>query len=66
MAKRTGLITGCSRGGLGDALPQEFNKRGLAVFATGRNPEKMGHFKSTGIETVPPDVLSEASIKSCA
>jgi 1-acylglycerone phosphate reductase len=65
MAKRTDLIAGCSRGGLGDALARESNKRGLLVFVTGRNPDKLTHFNGTGIETVPLDVLSEGSIKTC-
>lgn len=63
MAKGTFFITFCSRSGLSDALAREFYKRNLLVFATGRNPAKIDHFKSTGIETLPFYVLSEASIQ---
>ncbi|OJD32602.1 short-chain dehydrogenase reductase family [Diplodia corticola] len=39
--KKTVLITGCSAGGIGFALAQEFQSRGLHVFATARDPSKM-------------------------
>lgn len=64
-ARKTVLITGCSEGGLGDALAQAFHKRGLRVIATGRNPSKIAHFKALGIQTLPLDVLSAESIKAC-
>ena len=66
MNKRTVLITGCSDGGLGAALALEFHKRGHYVLATARNPKKMAILTSTGIETLPLDVLSANSISSCA
>jgi len=62
-AKRTVLITGCSEGGLGDALAQAFHGRGLRVLATARNPAKMAHLAALGIETLPLDVLSADSIR---
>ena len=64
-ANKTVLITGCSQGGLGDALAQAFHKRGLRVIATGRNPSKIAHFKPLGIETILLDVLSPQSIEAC-
>jgi 1-acylglycerone phosphate reductase len=64
-ADKTVLITGCSQGGLGDALAQAFHKRGLRVIATARNPAKIAHFKALGIETLPLDVLSAQSISDC-
>ena len=64
-SERTVLITGCSQGGLGDALAQAFHKRGLRVIATARNPSKIVHFKALGIETLVLDVLSPDSIKQC-
>ncbi|KIW74911.1 hypothetical protein Z517_11682 [Fonsecaea pedrosoi CBS 271.37] len=63
--KRTVLITGCSDGGLGAALALAFHKRGDRVFATTRTPSKMSSLAAVGIETLPLDVLSEESIKSC-
>jgi 1-acylglycerone phosphate reductase len=39
--KRTVLITGCTDGGIGSALAQEFNKHGYKVFASARRLEAM-------------------------
>jgi 1-acylglycerone phosphate reductase len=64
-ANKTVLITGCSQGGLGDALAQAFHKRGLRVIATARNPSKIAHFEALGIETLLLDVLSAESIEAC-
>jgi 1-acylglycerone phosphate reductase len=64
-SNKTVLITGCSKGGLGDALAQAFHQRGLRVIATARNPAKIAHFKALGIETLPLDVLSAESIEAC-
>ncbi|KAL8841191.1 MAG: hypothetical protein Q9170_001045 [Blastenia crenularia] len=63
--KRTVLITGCSDGGLGAALAIAFHEAGLHVYATARNPSKMEHLASLGIETIQLDVQSEASIAAC-
>lgn len=63
--KRTVLITGCSDGGLGAALAVAFHEAGLHVYATARNPAKMSHLESLGIEILTLDVLSEASITAC-
>jgi 1-acylglycerone phosphate reductase len=60
------LITGCSKGGIGDALCQEYHKRGLRVFATARNMAKIKHLGDMGIETVQLDVESSESIKAVA
>ena len=65
MAQKTILITGCSEGGLGDALAREFKRRGHKVIATARNPSKISHFKGIGIETLVLDVLSPDSIQQC-
>ncbi|KAF2458439.1 hypothetical protein BDY21DRAFT_385451 [Lineolata rhizophorae] len=56
------LITGCSKGGIGDALAQEFKSRGLRVFATARNPAKIEHLKELGCDTLLLDVTSQQSI----
>ncbi len=56
------LITGCSEGGIGDALAIEFHSKGARVFATARNISKMKHLKAIGIETLSLDVTSPLSI----
>ena len=65
-SKKTALITGCSKGGIGDALAQEFHRKGIRVLATARNPSKLEHFKELGIETLQLDVEDSASIKAAA
>lgn len=64
MSKPTVLITGCSDGGMGSALAIEFQKQGYRVFASARNPEKLGNVKANGIETVILDIESETSLKN--
>lgn len=63
--QRTILITGCSEGSLGDALARALHQRGQRVIATARNPKKMAHFETLGIETLALDVLSSDSIAAC-
>jgi 1-acylglycerone phosphate reductase len=66
VSKRTVLITGCSQGGLGDALAQAFHSTGtFRVFATARSPTKMSHLTSLGIETLTLDIASTESIAIC-
>jgi 1-acylglycerone phosphate reductase len=60
----TALITGCSKGGIGDALAQEFYHKGVRVFATARDLSKIQHLKAMGLETVQLDVTSEESIQN--
>lgn len=63
MSKPTALITGCSQGGIGDALAREFANRGHHVFAAVRNPSKAEHFSSMDdIDVVTLDVTSSDSI----
>ena len=64
MAPKAVLITGCSEGGIGDVLAREFRRRGLRVFASARNPEKMQHLANLGIETLVLDVVSKPSIEA--
>jgi 1-acylglycerone phosphate reductase len=47
----TALITGCSKGGIGDALAQEFYHKGVRVI---------------GLEILQLDVTSEESIQDAA
>jgi 1-acylglycerone phosphate reductase len=64
-AAKTALITGCSQGGIGSALVQELQKRGVHVFATARNLSKMEHLaKLPGITLLELDVTSNASIQA--
>ncbi|KAG9253802.1 uncharacterized protein F5Z01DRAFT_623235 [Emericellopsis atlantica] len=63
MVQQTVLITGCSEGGIGDALAQAFHKKGLRVFASARNPAKVEHLKDAGLETLQLDVTDQGSIK---
>ncbi len=63
---KSALITGCSKGGIGDALAQEFHKHGVRVFATGRNMVKVEHLKLLAIEVLQPDVLSPESMRTAA
>ncbi|KAI9649590.1 hypothetical protein NHQ30_002171 [Ciborinia camelliae] len=64
MTQETVLITGCSEGGIGDALAKSFHRRGLRVFATARNVSKIEHLKRLGLDTLPLDVTDAASIKA--
>ncbi|OJI98880.1 hypothetical protein ASPVEDRAFT_50474 [Aspergillus versicolor CBS 583.65] len=63
MGQKTVLITGCSEGGIGDALAKTFHKKGFRVFASGRNTAKVQHLKDMGLEIVQLDVTNETSIK---
>jgi len=58
------FITGCSYGGLGDALAQEFHKQGLHVIASARNVSKMDHLVKMGIDVVELDTLEDKSIQA--
>ncbi|KAI1328819.1 putative short-chain dehydrogenase/reductase [Xylariaceae sp. FL0255] len=61
---KTVLITGCSEGGIGDALAQEFHRRGLRVFASARNLDKIKHLKEAGIQVLRLDVQDKTSIEA--
>jgi NADP-dependent 3-hydroxy acid dehydrogenase YdfG len=62
MAQKTILITGCSEGGIGDALAKNFHKRGFRVFASARNLTKIQHLKDMGLDILQLDVTDEVSI----
>lgn len=64
--RKTVLVTGTSKGGLGDYIAQEFHNRGLRVFATARTPSKVQHLKDLGIEIILLEVKDSASIKNAA
>lgn len=63
---KTVLISGCSEGGIGDALAREFRGRGHTVFATARSLSKMSTLEPLGIHTLALDVTSETSIAAAA
>ncbi|KAF7947641.1 hypothetical protein EAE96_008723 [Botrytis aclada] len=64
MAQKTVLITGCSEGGIGDALAKSFHRQGLRVFATARNLAKVEHLKKLGLDILPLDATDAISIKT--
>ena len=63
MAQKTILITGCSAGGIGEALAISSHKRGLRVFATARNLAKVEKLKRLGMDVIQLDVVNDESIK---
>ncbi|SCZ90358.1 BZ3500_MvSof-1268-A1-R1_Chr9g10804 [Microbotryum saponariae] len=63
MTAKVVVITGCSRGGIGWALCEEWNRRGHRVFGASRSLVKMQGL-SQGITPVELDVNSEASVKA--
>ncbi|KAF7591764.1 hypothetical protein BBP40_001144 [Aspergillus hancockii] len=63
--RRTVLITGCSPGGIGNALAREFHRHGLRVFATARDAETLEDLAALGIETLSLVVDDQGSVQSC-
>lgn len=63
MVQKTVLITGCSAGGIGEALAKEFHKKGLWVFATARNLTKVKQLKALGLDVIQLDVVDDESIE---
>lgn len=73
--KTTVLLTGCSEGGIGFALAQEYHRRGCRVIATARSPAKMLKLKALntgtgtdvdadGLTLLQLDVTDLASIRA--
>lgn len=63
MAPKSVLITGCSEGGIGGALAEAFQERGLHVFATARTPSKMPNLaKRPNVTILTLDVTVQSSI----
>ncbi|KAF4592097.1 NAD(P)-binding protein [Ophiocordyceps camponoti-floridani] len=60
--KKFALVTGCGEGGIGEALVQEFTRRGLHAIATVLPSEKDEHLARDGITCFPLDVTKEDSI----
>ncbi|KAI0547921.1 hypothetical protein F4679DRAFT_552569 [Xylaria curta] len=57
------LITGCGRGGIGEALATLYKHHGICPIATVLPSEESGHLSEAGITCFPLDVTSEASVK---
>ena len=65
MALKHVLITGCSAGGIGSALVESFQRRGLHVFATAPYVTKMAHLQSLpNVTVLPLDPTSETSVSA--
>lgn len=61
--KKTALVTGSSEDGIGFAIAKEFQSRGIHVFATARNPDKVAALaKLSNVTVLALDVTSPASI----
>ena len=58
------LVTGCSAGGIGEALAAEFQEKGWLTFATARNLKKVQHLEDTGCKVLELDVTNEETIKN--
>ncbi|KAI0360996.1 NAD-P-binding protein [Trametes cingulata] len=57
------LVTGCSKGGIGFALCEEFASRGCIVYATARRVEAMEGFKHDNIHTLALDVTKDENVQ---
>ena len=65
MIPKSVLITGCSAGGIGFALVEAFQKRGLHIFATARNPSKMSQLKELpNVTLLSLDPTSTVSVQT--
>jgi 1-acylglycerone phosphate reductase len=62
--KKFVLITGCTPGGLGYAMAQDFQKRGFHVLAAARKPEVLSELASMGMSAIKLDVTSKESIET--
>ncbi|KFX96316.1 hypothetical protein V490_03394 [Pseudogymnoascus sp. VKM F-3557] len=62
MGRKTVLVIGASKGGIGDAIAKEFLRKGCRVFATARSIEKVEHLQQISIEVLTLDVTSSKSI----
>lgn len=61
--KKAGLVTGTSKGGIGDYLVQELLKHDFQVFATARDLNKVQHLQDLGAIIVHLDVTDPQSIE---
>ncbi|KAL5494967.1 AYR1 [Sanghuangporus weigelae] len=61
--KNVVLITGCSKGGIGYHLCEEFAKRGCIVYATARNLDSMDGLEHPSIRRLQLEVTSDESVQ---
>jgi len=61
--RKSVLITGCSPGGIGDALAREFHSKGLHVIATARDKSVLHDLEDMGMTTLSLDVTNRENIK---
>lgn len=65
MAPKSVLITGCSAGGIGYALAEEFQTRGLHVFATARTRSKPTNLENLpNVTFIPLDITNPFMISA--
>lgn len=64
--QKTALVTGTSKGGIGDSLAQELHKRGFRVFATARSLGKVEHLKAMGLDIILLEATDSESIEKAA
>ncbi|KAJ3494646.1 hypothetical protein NLJ89_g10765 [Agrocybe chaxingu] len=57
------LVTGCSTGGIGYALCEEFARQGCKVYATSRRIETIEDFGNENIERLAVDVTSDEDVQ---
>jgi len=62
--KQSVFITGCSPGGIGNALARHYHAAGLRVIASARRLEVLEDLRALGIETIQLDVTDLDGIKN--
>ncbi|PTB37190.1 uncharacterized protein TrAFT101_010924 [Trichoderma asperellum] len=60
--KKFALVTGCGKGGIGEALVLEYTRRGVHAIATVLPNEDSDHLTAAGITWFPLDVRDEKSV----
>ncbi|KFA56126.1 hypothetical protein S40293_00089 [Stachybotrys chartarum IBT 40293] len=60
--KKFALVTGCGRGGIGEALVTEYTRCGVHAIATVLPHEASDHLSDAGITFFPLDVTNEESV----
>ncbi|KAL7908212.1 NAD(P)-binding protein [Trichoderma velutinum] len=60
--RKFALVTGCGKGGIGEALILEYTRRGIYAIATVLPDENSDHLMAAGITWFPLDVTDEQSV----
>jgi len=58
------LVTGCSTGGIGYSLCEEFARQGCKVYASSRKTESIAEFGDRTIERISLDVTNDESVQT--